>query len=78
MREHTPPEIYNAILNDGTLITGESSKIGNLQSYMEKSLKIPVVMSEYPDQSVVNGLGIIMKDEKFKRLAFSIKEAIFS
>ena len=78
MREHTPPEIYEAILNEGTLITGEGSLIPNLKTYMQESLKIPVIMAEYPDQSVVNGLGTIMKDDKFKRLAFSVKEAIFS
>ena len=49
-----------------------------LKTYMQESLKIPVIMAEFPDQSVVNGLGTIMKDDKFKRLAFSVKEAIFS
>ena len=78
MRAHTPPEIHDAILCDGTLITGEGSRIMNLRSYMEQSLKIPVMMAENPDQSVINGLGTIMKDEKFKRLAFSVKETIFS
>ena len=45
---------------------------------MEEALKIPVLMAETPDQSVVKGLGTIMKDDKFKRLVFSGKEAIFS
>ena len=33
---------------------------------MEEALKIPVLMAETPDQSVVKGLGTIMKDDKFK------------
>lgn len=78
LREHTPPEIYDAILNGGTLITGEGSKIMHMQTYMKEALQIPIIMAEHPDKSVVNGLGVIMKDEKFKRLAFSVKEAIFS
>ena len=78
MREHTPPEIFDAILNEGTLITGEGSRMEHIKSYFEEELKIPVLMTETPDQSVVKGLGTIMKDDKFKRLAFSSKEAIFS
>ena len=30
------------------------------------------------DQSVIHGLGVIMADEKLHKLAFSVKEAIFS
>lgn len=78
MRTHTPPEIYDAILNEGTLITGEGSRLDHIKLYMEEALKIPVLMAETPDQSVVKGLGTIMKDDKFKRLVFSGKEAIFS
>ena len=78
MREHTPPEIYDAIMSEGTLITGEGSRMEHLKTFIEDALKIPVIMAETPDQSVVKGLGTIMKDDKFKRLAFSSKEAIFS
>ena len=49
-----------------------------MKKYIEDALNMPVIMAETPDQSVVKGLGTIMKDEKFKRLAFSGKEAIFS
>lgn len=78
MREQTPPEIYDAILNYGTLVTGEGSRLEHMQFYIERELKIPVTMAETPEQSVVKGLGTIMRDDKFKRLAFSGKEAIFS
>lgn len=78
MREHTPPEIYDAILSQGTLITGEGSRLEGMKGFLERELKIPVLMSETPEQSVAKGLGTIMKDDKFKRLAFSGKEAIFS
>lgn len=73
-----PPEIFDSIQSQGTLITGEGSKIEHLQTYLEESLQIPVTMSEIPDQSAVRGLGVIMSDDKFKRLAYSGKEAIFS
>lgn len=74
----TPPEIFEAIQNQGTFVTGEGSKIEYMQSYLQDALKMPVTMSEFPDQSVVRGLGVMMTEEKFKRLAFSGKEAIFS
>ena len=45
---------------------------------LEKELTVPVLMSEIPDQSVIQGLGVIMSNEKLRSLAFSVKEAIFS
>lgn len=74
----TPPEIFDSIQSQGTLITGEGSKVEHLQTYLEEALQLPITMSEIPDQSTVRGLGVIMSDDKFKRLAFSGKEAIFS
>ena len=78
MREQMPPEIYDAVLSEGTLITGGGSRMEHMKKYIEDALNMPVIMAETPDQSVVKGLGTIMKDEKFKHLAFSGKEAIFS
>lgn len=76
--EHTPPEVLRSILNAGIIITGEGSRLTNLEMYLEQELIVPVVMSETPDQSVIQGLGIIMSNEKLRPLAFSVKEAIFS
>lgn len=78
MQQCTPPEIFEALQGQGTIVTGEGSKIEHMQSYLEEALDMPVTMSEIPDQSVVRGLGVMMTEEKFKRLAFSGKEAIFS
>ena len=76
--EHTPPEIARSISISGVIVTGEGSRLKHLQLYIERALSLPVVMSEYPDQSVILGLGAIMSGDKFKWMAFSVKEAIFS
>ena len=76
--EHTPPEIARSISISGVIVTGEGSRLKHLQLYIERALSLPVVMSEYPDQSVILGLGAIMSNDKLKRMAFSVKEAIFS
>lgn len=78
MFEHTPPEVLRSILNLGILVTGEGSRLTNLEMYLERALTVPVIMSDVPDQSVIHGLGVIMADEKLHKLAFSVKEAIFS
>lgn len=76
--EHVPPEVLRSILNDGIIVTGGGSRLQYLQSYLERQLSHMVILSEYPEESVVRGLGTIMSDEKLKRAAFSVKEAIFS
>ena len=76
--EHTPPEVLRSIQNNGVIITGQGSCLSNLQLYLERELSIPVTMSESPDESVVRGLGAVMKDPKLNTVAFSVKEAIFS
>lgn len=76
--EHTPPEVLRSILNLGILVTGEGSRLTNLEMYLEKQLAVPVIMSDVPEQSVVQGLGVIMADAKLRKLAYSVKEAIFS
>lgn len=76
--EQTPPEILTSIRNNGVLVTGEGSRLTNMKMYLERQLEVPVYMSESPDQSVIQGLGKIMADEKLRSLAYSIKEAIFS
>ncbi|WP_418489295.1 rod shape-determining protein [Frisingicoccus sp.] len=76
--EHTPPEVLRSIQNSGIIVTGEGSRLTNLEMYLEGALDVPVIMSEAPDQSVIRGLGAIMSDAKLRSLAFSVKEAIFS
>ena len=70
--------MLRSILNLGVLVTGEGSRLTNLEMYLEKALTVPVIMSDVPDQSVIQGLGVVMADEKLRKLAFSVKEAIFS
>jgi rod shape-determining protein MreB len=78
MFEHVPPEVLKSILNIGIIVTGEGSRLTGLEACLENALGVPVMMSEVPDQSVVQGLGILMDDDKLHSMAFSVKEAIFS
>lgn len=76
--EHTPPEVLRSIQNGNVIVTGEGSRLSNLQLYLERELSIPVIMSEFPDESVVRGLGAVMANSKLSSMAFSVKEAIFN
>ena len=76
--DQIPPEIYRVIEMDGILLTGEGSRLSNLDIYLEQKLGVPILLSQKPDQSVIIGLGVIMGDPRMTKLASSVKEAIFN
>ncbi len=75
--EKTPPELARDIIHSGIYITGGSSKIKRLDELFTEITNIRVNTCEYPEESAVRGLDKIVSDEKYRRLAFSMKTRIY-
>lgn len=74
--ERTPPELAKDIIHSGIYITGGCSQIKDLDKLFTQITGIKVNTCENPEESVVRGLVKIVSDEKFKRLAFTMKTRI--
>lgn len=75
--EKTPPELARDIIYSGIYITGGSSKISRLDELFTQITNIKVNTCEDPEECVVRGLNKIVADDKFKRLAYSLKTKIY-
>ena len=75
--EKTPPELARDIIHSGIYITGGSSKIKRLDELFTQITNIKVNTCELPEESAVRGLNKIVSDEKFRKLAFSMKSRIY-
>ena len=75
--EKTPPELARDIIKSGIYLTGGASKIACLDQLFTQVTNIRVNTCDYPEESVVRGLNRIVSEEKYRRLAFSMKTIIF-
>lgn len=71
--EKTPPELAKDIIHTGIYLTGGSSKIHNFDTLFMEMTKIKVNTTENPEECVVRGLNKIVSDEKYHRLAYSLR-----
>ena len=74
--EKTPPELAKEIIRSGIYITGGGSQIHDLDSLFKEITGIKINTCEEPEECVVRGLVKIVSDNKFKHLAFSMKNKI--
>ena len=74
--EKTPPELATDIIRSGIYITGGGSQIHDLDSLFKEITGIKINTCEEPEECVVRGLVKIVSDNKFKHLAFSMKNKI--
>lgn len=75
--ERTPPELARDIIHSGIYLTGGASKIARLDELFSQTTNIRVNTCEYPEESAVRGLNKIVSEDKYKKLAFSMKTIIF-
>ena len=75
--EKTPPELARDIINSGIYLTGGASQVSCLDNLFTQITNIRVNLCEYPEESAVRGLNRIVSDEKYKKLAFSMRTIIF-
>lgn len=74
--EKTPPELAKDIIHSGIYITGGGSQIHDLDVLFKEITGIKINTCEEPEECVVRGLVKIVSDNKFKHLAFSMRNKI--
>ncbi|MBB2182986.1 rod shape-determining protein [Lachnospiraceae bacterium MD1] len=76
--ERTPPEISSDIIDSGIYVTGGSAQIFDLDQFMHKETDLKINICSEPANTVVNGLGKIMEDNKLSSLADTLKSKVLS
>lgn len=72
--ERTPPELAADIFKRGIYVTGGSSQTYMFAKMLEESTKLKVNVAENPLDTVAVGLSRVIKDDKFKSVAYSIED----
>ena len=75
--EKTPPELSMDIMHDGICMTGGSTRINNLDLLIQQETGLSIMKVEEPELSVVKGLGMIMDNPEYTRLAGTLQESSF-
>lgn len=75
--ERTPPEISSDIIDLGIYITGGSSNIKHLDQLMSHDTDLKINICNDPANTVVNGLGKIIEDNKLSSLALTLKQTYY-
>lgn len=71
--ERTPPELAADIFRNGIYLSGGASQISHLAEKLHEGTGLKVNVSENPLTSVAIGLSKIIKDDKYKSVAYSIE-----
>lgn len=71
--ERTPPELGADIYKHGIYLTGGASQVNRLGDLIAKGTGLKVNMAENPVSSVARGLAKIIKDDKYKSVAYTIE-----
>ncbi len=71
--ERTPPELAADIYRKGIYLTGGASQVNHLSELVNIGTGLKVNVSANPLQSVVLGLGKIIKEENYKSVAYTIE-----
>jgi rod shape-determining protein MreB len=74
--EKTPPELAKDIIHSGIYITGGGSQIHDLDQLFREITGISINTCNDPEECVVRGLVKIVSDNKYKHLAFSMKNKV--
>ncbi len=71
--ERPPPELGADIIRAGIYITGGSSNIKDLDKMFSKETGLKVNKCDKPAESVARGLGAMIKEPAYRKLAYSTK-----
>ena len=75
--EKTPPELAKDIIHSGIYLTGGGSRVCDMDKLFTEITNIEVNVCEEPDETVVKGLSLVVTNEKYKHLAYSMRTRIF-
>ena len=73
--EKTPPELSMDIMHDGVCVTGASSYVKNLDQLIQQETGLKIMKMEDPELTVVKGLGMILENPAYDRLANALLES---
>lgn len=59
-----PEEISADLIKNGVTLAGGGAQLFGLDLHLKKALNLPVKVAENPENCVINGLSIILKDQK--------------
>ncbi len=71
--ERTPPELGADIFRHGVYLTGGASQITHFADLLAKSTGLKINHAARPVESVVLGLSRILKDDRYKTVAYAIE-----
>ncbi len=71
--ERTPPELSADIYRHGIYLTGGGSMVNKLAERIANGTGLKVNIAENPQSTVALGLAKIIKDDKYKSVAYSIE-----
>lgn len=71
--ERTPPELAADIYKRGIYLTGAAAATYDFANLIEKGTKLKVNLAENAADSVAVGLSRVIKEEKFRSVAYSIE-----
>ena len=71
--ERTPPELAADIYRHGIYLTGGASQVNHLSELIAKGTGLKVNVADNPTASVAIGLSKIIKDDKYRSVAYSIE-----
>lgn len=72
--ERTPPEVSADIYKNGVYVTGGSSRLHGLDSFITDATKLKVNFSNEPENTVINGLNKIIGDSKYSKLIYDLED----
>lgn len=76
--ERTPPEIAADIIEAGVYVTGGSANIKNLDALLNRETGLRINICDDPANTVVNGLGRVIDNPEFDRLAWSFHQPVYN
>ncbi len=75
--EKTPPEVSKDIIHSGIYLTGGGSKVKRLDRLFTDITNISVNTCEFPEETVVRGLSLVVKSDRYRHLAYSLRARVF-
>ena len=71
--ERTPPELGADIFKHGVYLTGGASQTSHFAELLQKSTGLKVNQAQRPLESVVLGMGRILKEDNYRSVAYAIE-----
>ncbi len=70
--DRTPPEVRDAVYENGIYLTGGVAQMDGLDTYIERAVKIPAHRMKNPSLCVINGIKKIIQTPELGKLAYSM------